>query len=326
MVVTCYSLTVNFGDVKSIVQSSQQKNPSNVQFYEFSLRFKELFGTDNAAEIAREMKRPHNTVNNYCKGVRLPEPDILIEIANLKGVSLNWLLAGIGPKFIAKSDLNDSVLYRADNIASQVLGDLAKINPDIEVKPENVIVADLHNTIAGRVRELARREQKSIPEMAGELIMEALIDRGELSDKPDGVNLLYLEDIPFDLIEWPLAGIVQAGSPLIMFEDVTRKVMIPSWYARYGKDLVVYLVQGDSMQDEGIWEGDLVFCLKSASLMNGKMVIAVIDEESTTVKRFYRRGESVVLAPANKSYNDQVYKDPTRVRIVGVVIGISRSY
>ena len=76
-----------------------KENQTLVSRETFARHFAELFNFATAAEIARRIGVPHATVSNYLKG-RLPSPEVLIKIANETSVSLNWLLAGVGAKFV----------------------------------------------------------------------------------------------------------------------------------------------------------------------------------------------------------------------------------
>ncbi|MGZ5896835.1 MAG: LexA family protein, partial [Xanthobacteraceae bacterium] len=84
-------------------------------------------------------------------------------------------------------------------------------------------------------------------------------------------------------------------------------------------------VRGDSMIDAGILEGDTALIKKVETADTGDIVVALIDDEEATLKRFRRRGASIALEPANTSYEVRILP-PNRVRIQGKLVGIFRKY
>ena len=84
-------------------------------------------------------------------------------------------------------------------------------------------------------------------------------------------------------------------------------------------------VRGDSMIEAGILDGDIAVIKKSEGADTGDIVVALIDEEEATLKRFRRRGASIALEPANAAYEVRILP-PNRVRIQGKLIGLYRKY
>ncbi len=84
-------------------------------------------------------------------------------------------------------------------------------------------------------------------------------------------------------------------------------------------------VRGDSMIEAGILEGDTVLIKKTEAADTGDIVVALIDEEEATLKRFRRRGASIALEPANTAYEVRILP-PNRVRIQGKLVGLFRRY
>jgi repressor LexA len=84
-------------------------------------------------------------------------------------------------------------------------------------------------------------------------------------------------------------------------------------------------VRGDSMVDAGILDGDMALIQRNESADTGDIVVALIDEEEATLKRFRRRGASIALEPANAAYEVRILP-PNRVRIQGKLIGLYRKY
>jgi repressor LexA len=125
--------------------------------------------------------------------------------------------------------------------------------------------------------------------------------------------------------EIPLLGYVAAGRPV---EAIAMNEVIsvpPDMVANKGKTYVLQ-VRGDSMIEEQIRDGDYVIVEDRKTAENGEMVIALIDEEDTTLKKFYKERNGMIrLQPANPEM--QPFSFPAeRVRIQGIVIGILRKY
>ena len=82
-------------------------------------------------------------------------------------------------------------------------------------------------------------------------------------------------------------------------------------------------VQGDSMMDAGILEGDVLFVKEQPNAENGDIVVAMVGDEEATVKRFYKESDHIRLQPENNAYEPIISQD---VKIVGRVIGVYRKY
>lgn len=118
-----------------------------------------------------------------------------------------------------------------------------------------------------------------------------------------------------------IIGTIAAGKPIEAISehdelDITRLFLKPGRYA--------LRVKGDSMIDDGIFEGDIVVCQKSNVAENNQIVVALIDGEFATLKRIrFKSPNKILLEPANKSHQVQEY-DASRVNIQGVLIGLLR--
>ena len=84
-------------------------------------------------------------------------------------------------------------------------------------------------------------------------------------------------------------------------------------------------VEGDSMVDEGIYDGDFIIVNKQTDIRNGDIVVALIDKEEATLKKFRKKGDSIALEPANKNYKTQIY-GPDRITIQGKMSALLRKY
>ncbi len=122
------------------------------------------------------------------------------------------------------------------------------------------------------------------------------------------------------LLSVPIVGKVAAGSPILAVENITDTVDLPADLFG-GTSLFLLKVQGDSMIDAGILDGDMVVVDKRETADNGEIVVAMIEDEAT-VKRFYREQDKIRLQPENKNYEPIIVRED--VSIVGKVIGLIR--
>jgi len=123
--------------------------------------------------------------------------------------------------------------------------------------------------------------------------------------------------------ELPLLGRVMAGKPIEAVEERDRVVEVPPSMVR-GRECFVLEVGGNSMEEDGILDGDLVVVQKQAVAENGEIVVALIEDEAT-IKRFYRGKDHIELKPAHRDMEPIVVKDRD-IRILGKVIGVIRHY
>ena len=117
----------------------------------------------------------------------------------------------------------------------------------------------------------------------------------------------------------PLAGRVVAGVPLEAVEDI-ESLSLNSCFG-CGDDIFALQVCGESMINEDIHEGDYVICRRSRTANNGQLVVAIVDNDNATLKRFYKEKTRARLQPANDNFQP-IYSD--NCRIEAVVIGLVR--
>jgi len=117
----------------------------------------------------------------------------------------------------------------------------------------------------------------------------------------------------------PLLGTVAAGLPTEAIENPETMSMRELF--GNADDIFTLRVSGDSMIDEGISDGDYVVCKRSPAARDGQIVVAIVDEEEATLKKFYAEPGRARLQPANSSY-DPIYSD--NCRIEAVVLGLLR--
>ncbi len=124
--------------------------------------------------------------------------------------------------------------------------------------------------------------------------------------------------------EIPLLGLIAAGAPI---QAVPQPDTLP--IARdmlRGRTSYALRVQGDSMRDEGILDGDYLVIEARQTATDGEIVVALIDDENATLKRFFREADRIRLEPANRQYSSIYIKPPHRLRIQGVLRSVIRKY
>ena len=155
--------------------------------------------------------------------------------------------------------------------------------------------------------------------------VEALVARGLLvrqANKARSLRLTPAARLPDERpTVLPLVGRIAAGRPLETFEQSEAVDLETLFSSRY--PVGVLEVTGDSMIDEHIRDGDLVVFEKRDNPRNGEVVVALVDGEETTLKKFYRERGRIRLQPAHPRY-PPLY--PEQVQIQGVVVGVIRRY
>jgi repressor LexA len=175
------------------------------------------------------------------------------------------------------------------------------------------------------LREAAREQGVSHAAIAS--LFRALQDKGWLRRRGRYSRTIILRDEPAAeqaptgrMV--PIIGRVAAGLPLYAQQEWAGSVMVDGSVFR-GEHLFALRVRGDSMKDIGILDGDLAICEPRQFAANGEIVVALIDNEEATVKRFFYLGDHIELKPENADY-PVMSCSLGEVLIQGRVIGIQR--
>jgi len=183
-----------------------------------------------------------------------------------------------------------------------------------------------HNGFAPSVREIAEALGKSA--QAIQQHIESLRAKGYLQHQP----LKSRANVPMQsqiftveqIAEVPILGRVQAGLPLLAEENLEGTLLLPREWV---KDDKVFLlrVKGDSMEEAHILPGDLALIRQQPNAENGEIVVARVHQSDATLKRFYRRANSVLLKAENPKY-EPIEVEADKVEVVGKVIGMYRKF
>ena len=144
--------------------------------------------------------------------------------------------------------------------------------------------------------------------------------RGDFTGKLPGVRAANVAGA----VSLPIYGKIAAGQPIEALNDHTEEIEVP--VALIGKgDHFALEVEGDSMIEAGILDGDTVIIRKGETAENGQIIVALIDENEVTLKRLRRRGNSIALEPANVRYETRIFP-AERVNVQGRLIALLRKY
>lgn len=144
--------------------------------------------------------------------------------------------------------------------------------------------------------------------------------------KPRAIEVLNLDDassIPTsEAIFAPVIGKVTAGIPITAVENIEEYVPLPNTIAHSGENIFVLVIDGESMIEAGILDGDMVIVKQQQTAENGDIVVAMTEEAEATVKRFFKETNHIRLQPENATMEPLIYDN---VSILGKVVGLYRN-
>ena len=124
--------------------------------------------------------------------------------------------------------------------------------------------------------------------------------------------------------EIPVLGKIAAGTPVEAIQNEVSRIPLPANIERDG-EFFGLKVQGDSMIEAGINDGDTVIVKKTDTADNGKIVVALIDDHEAMLKRIRRKGKTVALESANRNYETKIF-GPDRVKVQGILVSLYRNF
>ena len=160
-------------------------------------------------------------------------------------------------------------------------------------------------------------------------LITALEERGFLrrlahrvveTDRPAGAPALPANDAR----ELPILGKIAAGTPIEAIQHERDRMVVPEAMLGAGEHFVLE-VQGDSMINAGIYDGDHVVIRRGATANSGEIVVALVMGEEATLKRLRKKGGSIALEAANPAYETRIF-GPDQVQVQGKLVGLIRRY
>lgn len=164
--------------------------------------------------------------------------------------------------------------------------------------------------------------------------LDALVKKGFLTidsktnrslSLTEQAELLFNTKKETNSVEIPILGRVAAGYPVLSEQNIEGTLFIDSSLIRKGFDYFGLKVRGDSMIEDGIFEGDTVIVKSQNNAINNEIVIAMVDSD-TTVKRYKKNKDNIELLPANKDFNPIVVSKNDDFSILGKVVGVYRIF
>ena len=182
----------------------------------------------------------------------------------------------------------------------------------------------------GFIRRLAHRaralEIVKLPESLGGEATHGFTPRVIDGDRPSAPQPANSQPVAaVHAIELPVMGQIAAGVPIEAIAHASHSVAVPGSMISGAGEHYALEVKGDSMIDAGINDGYVVIIRETSVAYNGDIVVALIEDQEATLKRFFRKGNAIALEAANPAYETRVLPDD-RVKVQGRLVGLIRSY
>lgn len=176
------------------------------------------------------------------------------------------------------------------------------------------------------VRELAKELNVSSPATV-QAHLDRLADKGYIkkgSNKNRTIELMVeneFKTVNDAVVEVPLLGKITAGAPIEAIENPGEFFSLPSYLIPKDKEVFTLIVDGESMIESGILDGDIVIVERINTAHNGEIIVAMTDENEVTLKTFYKESGHIRLQPENSTMEPIILPD---VKILGKAIGLYR--
>ena len=168
------------------------------------------------------------------------------------------------------------------------------------------------------------KSKSSIHRLISALERKEAVHRIPRQARSIALELPQAMDIANDVVQIPMYGKIAAGLPIEAVADERETISVPANMTGVGEHYAL-LVEGDSMINAGILNGDTVIIKRAKQANDGDIVVALIDGVDVTLKTFHRRGKAVALEPANPAYETRIFTDD-RIEIQGILVGLMRTY
>lgn len=182
----------------------------------------------------------------------------------------------------------------------------------------------------GFIRRLAHRaraiEIVKLPESLGGAPQHGFTPRVIEGDKPDAPKPLGAQPVSHtDASSIPLVGRIAAGQPIEAISQGGTAVAVPGQMLSGSGDHYALEVRGDSMIEAGINDGDVVVIRETSVADTGDIVVALVEDNEATLKRYIRKGDSIALEAANPAYETRIFTED-KVKVQGKLVGLIRTY
>ncbi|MFK7745433.1 MAG: transcriptional repressor LexA [Roseobacter sp.] len=182
----------------------------------------------------------------------------------------------------------------------------------------------------GFIRRLAHRaraiEIVKLPESMGGAPQGGFTPRVIEGDKPDEPMPARAQAVSSaSATEVPLVGRIAAGVPIEAISQNNASVAVPGQMLSGSGEHYALEVNGDSMIDAGINDGDVVVIRETSVADNGDIVVALVEDHEATLKRYIRKGNSIALEAANPAYETRIFTED-KVKVQGKLVGLIRTY
>ncbi len=148
--------------------------------------------------------------------------------------------------------------------------------------------------------------------------------QGSLGRRPEPAPAPAPSNDAGSAVSIPVMGRIAAGVPIDAIQNQTHSISVPPEMLSGGEHYALE-VKGDSMIDAGIFDGDTVIIRNANNATPGDIVVALVDDEEATLKRFRRKGASIALEAANPAYETRIF-GPDRIKVQGKLVGLIRRY
>jgi repressor LexA len=173
-------------------------------------------------------------------------------------------------------------------------------------------------TLAEIARHFGYKNRATVQQHLRSLEQKGFIKRNPKLAR--GIELTISDKL---FIPRPVLGEVAAGNPLVIYPDAIDTVELPS-IVRIPRDSFLLRVKGDSLKDAYIFDGDIIIVNPNATITDGQIVVAILDD-SAVVKRFFRQNGTIILKSENKAYKPiEIKADYDKFKVVGAVVGVYR--
>ncbi len=170
-----------------------------------------------------------------------------------------------------------------------------------------------------RALEIVKLPESYVPSPAGRRPFTPSVIDGDLGRAPAPAG-----PAANDHATIPVMGRIAAGTPISAIQEHTHSITVSPDMLGSGEHYALE-VKGDSMVDAGILDGDTVVIKRVDTATPGEIVVALVDDEEATLKRFRRKGDSIALEAANPAYETRIF-GPDRVQVQGKLVGLIRQY